>query len=389
MEVLPSALLQKIFFLADLNCSLPLSTPMAAHALSSEQIYRTLTLLAFWDESESWTGDTTPWLEQSFVEVTGVQEPVDLRRYRGDAARRALQRAIMKTRWFTLARVKQLQADIMRALILRITWLGEPVRMASLQRLRLEHMLEADGSTPADSHQQQQQQQQQQHDPPQQCQPRSDAVTVYAREPAGDWLHIHVSAGPRFSLEMHDHFCGQRLAFPGRLLAVPDNRLRGTPWTARKVAFLHDLRGLFPVSDSLALDMSTRAVHQGIVTAMTKGDLDALDVVLKYNVAAYARDRQQFAVRKQYHVCPQYFKIAQRQDNAKSIKRVLKRHLAEQRGSATAGSVPAADEASELVLAGEKTEHGRCQAWTRGVVRRTFSRNLKEHRPREAAGTRG
>ncbi|KAI5306091.1 hypothetical protein KEM56_002237 [Ascosphaera pollenicola] len=343
-ELLPSAILQKIFFLADLNCNMALCSPFISRGLSSEKIYGALTLLAFWDERETWTGETEPWLEERYSAITGVDEPIDFAFHLSDGAKRCLQQDIMGARWFTLERLKKLKLEVMRNLLSNVTWLTEPVQMATLQKARLETLLDA---TPI------------QH---------KGIETVYAREQAGEWLRIHVSASPSFTLEIHSHFCGQRLCYPGRLLAIPDNRLRGTPWNVKKIAFLNELRSLFAVNDSLAISMSRRAVHQGIVTAMAKGDLEALRIILKYNVVAYAKDRQKLAVKKQYHLCPQYFKIAQRQENSKAIKKVLKKHIAEQKGSGTDS---------------DATE-GTCQVWTRQVVKRTFSRRVTK-----AASSRG
>ncbi|KZZ92352.1 hypothetical protein AAP_03007 [Ascosphaera apis ARSEF 7405] len=333
-ELLPSSILQKIFFLANLECNMALCSPLVARRLSSERIYRALTLLAFWDENETWTGESEPWLEERYAAITGVEEPIDFAPHLSDGAKRRLQQGIMKLRWFTLERVKALKIEVMCNLLRNITWFREPVQMATLQMARLVTLIEA---APTE---------------------HKGVETVYAREQAGEWLRIHVSASPSFTLEIHSHFCGQRLCYPGRLLAIPDNRLHGTPWNVKKIAFLNELRSLFAINDSLAISMSRRAVHQGIVTAMAKGDLEALRIILKYNVVAYAKDRQELALKKQYHLCPQYFKIAQKQENSKAIKKVLKKHIAEQKSPASEGDA----------------NEGTCQVWTRQIVRRTFSK---------------
>ncbi|KAI5285201.1 hypothetical protein KEM54_000752 [Ascosphaera aggregata] len=345
IEALPSPVLQKIFVLSQFNCNLPICSPTLGRGLSSEQIFRTLTLLAFWDETESWTGESEPWLQERFAELTGIDGvDIDFTFHRYVREKRVLQQQIMTVKWFTLERMKALQFEVMSNIIHNITWFKEPVQMASLQKSRLNNLLEANPVEP------------------------KDIKTVYAREQPGEWLHIHVSAGPRFTFEIHSHYCGHRLSYPGRLLAIPDNRLCGSPWNVKKIAFLNKLWSTFPVNDTLAIAMSRRAVHQGIVSAMAKGELEALRVILKYNVAAYAKDRQALTIKRPYHLCPQYFKLAQRQENAKAVKKVLKKHLARQTGSMSDND--------------ERTE-GRCHVWTRGVVKRTFSKKfLRGQRPR-------
>ncbi|KAI5310380.1 hypothetical protein KEM55_007734, partial [Ascosphaera atra] len=262
-----SHIFARIFFLSGLNYNFPAASPFIAKFLSGERIFRALTLLAFWEEDEPWPGNSRPWLEEIFEKLIRVKD-ADLTCYQNLTAKRDLQWQVMKRRWFNLDRVRILRTEAMHVFVDNMTWFREKIQIAPIQQKGIQRLI---GSSPKEG---------------------EEMRTFYAREHYGEWLRIHVQeTSPVFDVEIRSQFFRHRLRYPGHLLAIPDNRLCGTPWTPQKVAFLSDLRRMFAIQDCLALAMSRQAVHQGIVTALNRGNLEALEIILKYNVVAYYKER--------------------------------------------------------------------------------------------------
>ncbi|KAL2841442.1 hypothetical protein BJY01DRAFT_217483 [Aspergillus pseudoustus] len=139
LEALPVELIEKIFMYS-LNVNLPRSSRFLAGAVSSERIYRALTLLAFWDDStpQDTELDKSPAPAAAKVarkEISRILRPLDYSPLTLED-RRSFQASILRCRWCTLQRLVDQLPDLMRLTIWR-QWLARPIAMAGDQQERL------------------------------------------------------------------------------------------------------------------------------------------------------------------------------------------------------------------------------------------------------------
>ncbi|KAI5286136.1 hypothetical protein KEM54_000032 [Ascosphaera aggregata] len=110
------------------------------------------------------------------------------------------------------------------------------------------------------------------------------------------------------------------VTFPCRCFVMPDNRLRGNPWTTEKVRFLEMMalvirenRFGMPQLETVTcppLQISAQAVHEGIESAITENNVEALTLLLK----DYLADKQ---------ISPQYFSSAIHQPAGAELLKAL------------------------------------------------------------------
>ncbi|KAL4976456.1 hypothetical protein BDW66DRAFT_159646 [Aspergillus desertorum] len=134
LESLPVELIEKIF-LYSLNINLPRCSPSISAAVSSERIYRVLTLLAFFDAEKT----VFPGLHQPKQDVGSTQDPkaaaisaseTQISRilrpseyvHLEKEQRRSLQASVVSCRWCTIERLRSWLPDLMRLAICRY-WL--------------------------------------------------------------------------------------------------------------------------------------------------------------------------------------------------------------------------------------------------------------------------
>ncbi|KAL3456071.1 hypothetical protein BJX64DRAFT_52148 [Aspergillus heterothallicus] len=149
LEALPVELIEKIF-LYSLNVNLPRSSRFLAGAVSSERIYRALTLLAFWDDStsEDTEPDTKPVpaaRKMAAREISRILRPFDYSPLTLDE-RRSFQASVLRCRWCTLQRLVAHLPDLMRLTIWR-QWFAKPVDMTSDQQEGLNSFLAQKGDS--------------------------------------------------------------------------------------------------------------------------------------------------------------------------------------------------------------------------------------------------
>lgn len=266
LELLPAELIEKIFF----HCFEPafaLASPRVAQVLSREPIYHALMILAFCD------GDWEFHCQSWFSILTKFSHDLDIDiRYEH---RENLQRSLLKCRWFTFERLRQLQTDVLTT-FMKSSWLDKTFSMDEHERHSLSAFLRHFE--------------------------KSEPLTWTSREfngttCAGKRARLRIEYGPglRIFIE-HDT---AEISFPGKLMAIPESLVSGTPWTREKTLFLDSLTKYFAIPsrlDSLSPseliethkiqenrpDTPKAAIRQGIKSAIIEGDTEALDILLKY-----------------------------------------------------------------------------------------------------------
>ncbi|KAL2844714.1 hypothetical protein BJX68DRAFT_269602 [Aspergillus pseudodeflectus] len=147
LEALPVELIEKIF-LYSLNVNLPRSSRFLAQAMSSERIYRALTLLAFWDDAsltpaESDTDQVPARAKAAQRQIFRLLRPFDYCPLTLEE-RLSFQESVLRCRWCTLERVVDQLPDLMRLTILR-HWVSKPFNMASDEQEKLDLFLAQKG----------------------------------------------------------------------------------------------------------------------------------------------------------------------------------------------------------------------------------------------------
>ncbi|CAG8090232.1 unnamed protein product [Penicillium salamii] len=130
LEALPAEVIEQIF-LHSLNLNLPRASPFLSRVLSREHMYRTLILLAFWDDSSSYPGSAT--ISQMMV---GPLEYVPL----SLEDRTRLQKEIFKCKWLTMERVRE-QVPKMQILTIHRQWINAGIVVDKEQQSDFENFL--------------------------------------------------------------------------------------------------------------------------------------------------------------------------------------------------------------------------------------------------------
>ncbi|KAJ5340006.1 hypothetical protein N7452_006734 [Penicillium brevicompactum] len=130
LEALPAEVIEQIF-LHSLNLNLPQASPFLSRVLSREHMYRTLILLAFWDDPPSYPGSDA--INKMMV---GPLEYVPL----SLEERTRLQKKVFKCKWLTRERVLE-QVPTMQILTVHRQWINAGVVVDKAQQQKLERFL--------------------------------------------------------------------------------------------------------------------------------------------------------------------------------------------------------------------------------------------------------
>ncbi|KAL4781339.1 hypothetical protein BJX76DRAFT_19429 [Aspergillus varians] len=272
LESLPVELIEKIF-LYSLNVNLPRCSRPISAAISSERVYRVLTLLAFWDDSS--TQFPTPMLQdtarpetatsiesEATATVTGAAEisrilrPLDYVPLTKNE-RKALQTSVLRCRWCTIERLLSHTSDLMRLTIYRY-WLNANINMTRDSEDSLRLLLAQQG----------------------------DVCSFKGMGKDGN--HYTLSVVPLVSITVNCLETEQQTTHPILdVLEIPDKLLSGTDagFSESHSRFLEILRMAsgFNCPDVAPTDISfsREAIQHGIHTALIEHNTDALTTLLK------------------------------------------------------------------------------------------------------------
>lgn len=139
LESLPIEIILRIF-LYSLNVNFPRASPYVAAAVSNEQVYRLLILLAYWDNDAQYDGGYNPTEDRAFGGNPARYEDLGTYPWRGNPLystprilrplghdyvplttdeRKTLQRSILQCKWCTLDRLRRQLPDLTRLIISR------------------------------------------------------------------------------------------------------------------------------------------------------------------------------------------------------------------------------------------------------------------------------
>ena len=137
LEALPAEVIEQIF-LHSLNLNFPRASPFLSRVLSREHMYRSLILLAFWDDPPSYPGSDA--IDRMMV---GPLEYVPLSLH--DRAR--LQEDVFKCKWLTLERVRE-QIPTMQILTIHRHWINAGIKVNKSQQDDFEKVFARKKDTP-------------------------------------------------------------------------------------------------------------------------------------------------------------------------------------------------------------------------------------------------
>jgi hypothetical protein len=137
LEALPAEVIEQIF-LHSLNLNFPRASPYLSRVLSREHMYRSLILLAFWDDPPDCPGSAA--IDQMMV---GPLEYVPI----SENDRIRLQKEILKCKWLTAERVRE-QVPTMQILTLHRLWINAGIKVNEDQREEFEKLLAREKDTP-------------------------------------------------------------------------------------------------------------------------------------------------------------------------------------------------------------------------------------------------
>ncbi|KAL2811790.1 hypothetical protein BJX63DRAFT_269013 [Aspergillus granulosus] len=291
LEALPVELIEKIF-LYSLNVNLPRSSRFLAGAVSSERIYRALTLLAFWDDStpEEPEPDTKPAPTATNIalrEISRLLRPFDYSPLTLDE-RRSLQESVVRCRWCTLQRLVSQLPDLMRLTIWR-QWFAKSLNMAGAQRESLNLFLTLKG----------------------------DSRTFEAIDK--DNNNYTLSVVPPVKIAITRQEPQSEMDFPVLgILNIPDKYISGTDegFSEAHTRFLELIRaagGLTgPVNGSALrnVSLSHEAIQAGIHTALVEHNATALTTLLKIDEHTFRCEESN--VRLPYTLPAEHFRTAVR-----------------------------------------------------------------------------
>ncbi|KAI9375834.1 hypothetical protein BJX61DRAFT_62228 [Aspergillus egyptiacus] len=298
LESLPVELIEKIF-LYSLNVNLPRASRLLAGAVSSERIYRALTLLAFWNDSASQgsaeAAETAKGTESAAATVVGEREilrllkPLDYVPLSQDE-RRLLQDSVLRCRWCTIERLLGHLPDLMRLTVNR-HWISTGVDMASDTQDNLRLFLEQRGDT---------------------C---SFEGTGKGKKHYTLWIE------PLVSITITCLETGQQTTH--RILGVlqiPQTLLSGTDegFNESHVKFLEIVRIASgfnrpePSTTASDIEVSREAIQQGIHTALVEHNAKALTILLKIDEYTFRSENTSTTQTLPYSLPPEHFRTAVR-----------------------------------------------------------------------------
>lgn len=324
LESLPVELIEKIF-LYSLNVNLPRCSQSISAAVSSERVYRALTLLALWDDSYAQrsltAGDpaipespSTPEVAAavtSETEISRLLRPLDyVPLLRNE--RKHLQTNVLRCRWCTIERLLSYLPDLMRLTVQR-HWLSAGFQMTSdsLDNLRL---LLAQ---------------------------KNDTCSFKGTDK--DENHYTLSITPFVSITVTCLETEKQTTHPIiGVLEIPDKLLSGTAagFSENHARFLEIVRiaSGFNRSDVASIDItfSREAIQHGIHTALVEHYADALTTLLKIDEYTFRGENTSATQTLPYMIPPEHFRTAVRvaRDDPKFFNLLLR---------ASAESLPADD----------------------------------------------
>lgn len=280
LETLPVEIIEKIF-LFSLNLELPRASPVLAAALSREQVYNLLIILAFWDD---------PMITDPLsAEMAAMLAPLEYEPL-GWEKRNNLQTAIFRCRWCTMARVRDQIPKILNLTLHRL-WINTGIEMEPEQRAALDRFMKREdittlvfkgkGGT-------------------------QDRLEERIKSPSSKSHRFLQNEGPHeYGLEVQPNVCIRihsptvvgGITWPAiELREFPLRLLRGsnTGFAAEDVAFLEVLRlcshnfydGSHEPNYS-ATRLNRTALHQGVKNAIRTENLEALVSLLKIDEYMY------------------------------------------------------------------------------------------------------
>lgn len=298
LESLPVELIEKIF-LYSLNVNLPRCSQSISAAVSSERVYRALTLLALWDDSYAQrlltpaTPETSPSTPELAAAVTSEKEILRLLRpldyvplLRNE--RKHLQTNVLRCRWCTIERLLSYLPDLMRLTVQR-HWLNGSFQMTSdtLDNLRL---LLAQ---------------------------KNDACSFKSTDK--DENHYTLSITPFVSITVTCLETEHQTTHPIiGVLGIPDKLLGGTAagFSDNNARFLEIVRMAsgFDRSDVASTDISfsREAIQQGIHTALIERHADVLTTLLKIDEYTFRSENTSATQTLPYTIPPEHFRTAVR-----------------------------------------------------------------------------
>jgi hypothetical protein len=137
LEALPGEVIEQIF-LHSLNLNLPRASPFLSRVLSRESMYRSLILLAFWDDPPDFPGS-----EAVNRMMVGPLEYVPI----SEDDRSRLQKQILKCKWLTAERVRE-QVPTMQILTLHRLWVNTGIKVNEDQQEDFEKLLAREKDSP-------------------------------------------------------------------------------------------------------------------------------------------------------------------------------------------------------------------------------------------------
>lgn len=277
IESLPAELLEKIFLMC-LDCNFPLASPHIAAVLSSESIFRLLTLLAFWDHACD---------VRKIGNIERVFEDVD---HNAIPSPYELQSAILKFRWFSIHRLQTLRLEVFDMCISH----GCFNKDFNFHNGELERMKSFIGKNKSTYLPMVTEKFRGRYGSP--LSPQEIQALLDKNYPLHNELTVNIGPVIRLSVD-HRGFPQKSFSFPMNPSVLPDIRIRGSPWTPGKIAFLDyviDCLRFYlpegaraqPLSPTVtemwcALSLSEDARNDGITSALMEGNIDALRKVIE------------------------------------------------------------------------------------------------------------
>jgi hypothetical protein len=272
LETLPVEVIEQIF-LYSLNLNLPRASPVLAAAVSREQIYRILIILAFWDD---------PPTNLRSEPINRILRPLDYAPLTLDQ-RGTLQEAVFRCRWCTMERVRE-QIPTIMILTIHRQWFNLNITMEPDQKAALDKFMNR----------------------------KDDLIRVFrgegppiklaaelcqhpemlrlSRIPGPHKYELHVK--PMVMVEVRSEEMKSIVAWPAlSILKFPDHLLRGrkTGFTPDDVMYLEMLRMCSdnyaqndtPLLPSTISTVNRTVLHEGVGKAIRTQNYNALVSLLK------------------------------------------------------------------------------------------------------------
>jgi hypothetical protein len=272
LEALPVEVIEQIF-LYSLNLNLPRASPVLAAAVSREQIYRILIILAFWDDPP-----TNPRSEP----INRILAPLDYVPLTL-GQRGPLQEAVFRCRWCTMERVRE-QIPTIMILTIHRQWFNLGIMMKPDQQAALDKFMKREDDMVRVFHGE---------GPPIKlaahlC--RHPEMLRLSRIPGPHKYELHVK--PMVMVQIRSETMKSIVAWPAlSILNFPDHILRGrkTGFTPDDVMYLEMLRMCSnnyaqndtPLLPSTISTVDRNVLHEGVGKAIRTQNYNALISLLK------------------------------------------------------------------------------------------------------------